>query len=224
MKKLTIEEASKHFSITKEAVHNRIRRGKLKATIENGEKFVVIDEITDNNELKQENNNSKQDYNKYVSKLEEENSELKTKMELLEKEIKNLRDDKEQLLIAQKEEIKRVYESKDEQLKSILNLLNTKFLTQSMTENKNNHHSQSKSEKKPQKSKNDEILEAELHDENQKGKIELSQMLLEKGLNETERKRIKARFNKRVGTREIIKKQGKIYISPNEDYSELLKP
>ena len=39
MKKLTIAEAASDIGISKEAIHNRIRRGSLNCVIENGIKF-----------------------------------------------------------------------------------------------------------------------------------------------------------------------------------------
>ena len=44
MQKLAINEAAEILGITKEAVYNRIRRGSLKTVIENGIKFVILDE------------------------------------------------------------------------------------------------------------------------------------------------------------------------------------
>jgi len=42
MKKLTIEAAAKHFDVSKEAIHNRIRRGSLEVIIEEGVKLVKV--------------------------------------------------------------------------------------------------------------------------------------------------------------------------------------
>ena len=44
MQKLAVNEAAEILGITKEAVYNRIRRGSLKTVIENGTKFVILDE------------------------------------------------------------------------------------------------------------------------------------------------------------------------------------
>ena len=40
MAKLTIQEASDHFKVSKEAIHNRIRRGSLPSMVEHGVKYV----------------------------------------------------------------------------------------------------------------------------------------------------------------------------------------
>ena len=44
MMKLTILDAAEKLGISKEAIHNRIRRGSLKSVVENGVKFVFISE------------------------------------------------------------------------------------------------------------------------------------------------------------------------------------
>ena len=42
MKKLTIADAADHFGVSKEAIHNRVRRGSLNCIVEEGVKYVVI--------------------------------------------------------------------------------------------------------------------------------------------------------------------------------------
>ena len=42
MKKLTIADAADHYGVSKEAIHNRVRRGSLNCIVEDGVKFVVI--------------------------------------------------------------------------------------------------------------------------------------------------------------------------------------
>ena len=44
MQKLAVNEAAEILGITKEAVYNRIRRGSINTVIENGTKFVILDE------------------------------------------------------------------------------------------------------------------------------------------------------------------------------------
>ena len=46
MSKMTVAEASEYFKISKEAIHNRIRRGTLDCVIEHGTKYVVIGGVT----------------------------------------------------------------------------------------------------------------------------------------------------------------------------------
>ena len=66
--KYTIEETAKKFKVSKEAIHNRIRRGSLDCVIEHGVKYVLLDEPT--TVVKPTND-------KYYAYIEEENSDLK---------------------------------------------------------------------------------------------------------------------------------------------------
>ncbi len=42
MKKMTISDAAEYFKVSKEAIHNRIRRGSLDCIVENGVKYVAV--------------------------------------------------------------------------------------------------------------------------------------------------------------------------------------
>ena len=43
MDKMSVAEAAEFFGVSKEAIHNRIRRGSLASDIVDGQKYVVID-------------------------------------------------------------------------------------------------------------------------------------------------------------------------------------
>lgn len=131
MMKLTILDAAEKLGISKEAIHNRIRRGSLKSVVENGVKFVFISE---------EKNASMQPLRTTVKKvsvhsderyynfLEEQNAKLQQKVESLQSETRALRDQKEQMLIEERKKIEQIYKDKDEQLKSIINAISSKFI------------------------------------------------------------------------------------------------
>ena len=123
MAKLTIQEAADHFKVSKEAIHNRIRRGSLATLTEQGVKYVMVDEPSAG--AKQ----AKGDERYYVF-LEEQNRVLQEKVERLEKDNSTLRDQKEQMLIEERIKIENIYKEKDEQLKNILQTISAKFLTQ----------------------------------------------------------------------------------------------
>lgn len=123
MAKLTMQEAADHFKVSKEAIHNRIRRGTLPAITEQGVKFVIIDEP-----VTQAKQNKSDD--RYYSFLEEQNRVLQEKVERLEKDNSTLRDQKEQMLVEERIKIENIYKEKDEQLKNILQTMSAKFLTQ----------------------------------------------------------------------------------------------
>jgi hypothetical protein len=65
---------------------------------------------------------------RYYKLLEQQNEKLQIKVEKLEDETKSLRDQKEQMLIEERAKIEQIYRDKDEQLKSILNAISSKFL------------------------------------------------------------------------------------------------
>jgi len=47
MKKMSVAEAAEFFSVSKEAIHNRIRRGSLKSLLgKDGVKLVLVDETS----------------------------------------------------------------------------------------------------------------------------------------------------------------------------------
>ncbi len=127
---MTVAEAAEHFGISKEAIHNRIRRGSLKSVVENGVKMVVID----NTEQKQApkrvtpTRKSSLSNDRYYKYLEEQNAKLESRIDTLEGETRTLRDQKERMLIEEREKIERIYKEKDEQLKNILSSISSQFM------------------------------------------------------------------------------------------------
>jgi len=119
MKKLSIDEAAKYFNISKEGIHNRIRRGTLNSVVESGVKYVLLSD-----------EKVSQNPDKFYNYLEQENGDLKRKLENLELEIKNLRDQKEQMLIDERIKIEQIYKERDRQLEVILSRFSSKTLPQ----------------------------------------------------------------------------------------------
>ena len=134
MSKINIAQAAEHFGISKEAIHNRIRRGSLDSVIENGVKYVLLDETQTSSKTTKTSSRSTVSRtktsadNKYYQLLEEQNIKLQDRVEKLEDETKTLRDQKEQMLIGEREKIEEIYKQKDEQLKYILNSIASKFM------------------------------------------------------------------------------------------------
>ncbi len=137
MKKMAIDEAAKFFGVSKEAIHNRIRRGSLEVVIENGKKFVLVDtkNKTKKTSLKTVSAIERQ-YNEF---LHQEIQELKEKVSKLEGETKTLREEKEKLLVEERKRIEQIYKEKDEQLKSILNSISSKFMLALQGKDKDEH-------------------------------------------------------------------------------------
>jgi len=208
MKKLTIADASTEIGISKEAIHNRIRRGSLECVIEDGVKFVILDENTKlvpkrvTTPKKVINTNDK-----YYALLEEQNLKLQEKVEQLELETRSLRDQKEQMLISEKEKIEDIYLKKDEQLKSILTAINSNAVLNA-----------------PQKEVHDiEILEVNDIDE-EEVPVSLKKYLKTKNISKKQQKKLIKKVNKiAIKDHRIISIGDKNYIKPLiYDYSDLL--
>lgn len=119
-KRLTVIETAQLLGVSKEAIYNRIRRGTLQTIIENGIKYVMLnDEVKKTAQNRKANNNIN---DAYIQLLKDEMRELKEKNRLLEADKDRLIREKEKLLIESKEKIEQIYKNRDEQLKAILSL------------------------------------------------------------------------------------------------------
>ncbi len=125
MKKLTVSEAANFFGITKEAIYNRVRRGKLRTVNENGLKYVVVEENI--NSMPKTRQSTKSSSEKYTRFLENEVEELKAKVKKLESENTKLIKEKLEILEQSKKELEEIFATRDEQLKQILHLMNEKY-------------------------------------------------------------------------------------------------
>lgn len=213
MAKLSVAQAAEKFKVSKEAIHNRIRRGSLDCVIEHGTKYVLIDEPS---EPKQENNT------KYYSYIEDENTTLKNKIRALEEQNLKLREQKEQMLIEEKKKIEQIYKERDEQLKQVLNTITSKFLPQM-----NQTHIDETVE---------DIVDVEDIEETSSFKkskysqvenepMRLKSFLKLKDYKPGKHQRIKNRFKRLIGIDErIVRQDGKIFIDPLKyDYRDLLE-
>ena len=139
-----------------------------------------------------------------------ENQQLKDKIVQLEAKIDRLIDDKEQMLRDEMSKIEQVYSAKDEQLKNILELINTKLIA----ERSQTIHEVETLESTPQKKqkKEDEIVELKEY---------LKTLDLEPYQKKVIKKRFLAVYN---GDIRIIKQNGKLYLNFSKyDYSDLLE-
>ncbi|QHG92006.1 DNA-binding protein [Sulfurimonas sp. CVO] len=131
MTKLTISDAANKLGISKEAIHNRIRRGSLQSVIEDGVKLVIMSSSeTLQISPRKKDNKKVPTYadERYYKLLEEQNAKLQQKVESLENETRTLRDQKEQMLIKEREKIEQIYKDKDEQLKNIINAISSNLM------------------------------------------------------------------------------------------------
>jgi len=218
MSKMSIAEASEFFNVSKEAIHNRIRRGSLACVVEDGVKFVVVDKDkpkTTRTPVKKKLPTSSDD--KYYALLEEQNAKLQAKVDKLEDETRSLRDQKEQMLIDERQKIEQIYQDKDEQLKNILNSFKAQFLVAPT----------------PLEALQEEIIEeeVEIFEEIEEAEllsqkevssreiISLKKYLKENGISEKKATKIKARFKKRAKKDERVIRIGKKFYLDLSKYS-----
>jgi len=215
MSKMTVAEASEYFKVSKEAIHNRIRRGTLDCVIEHGTKFVVV------GDAKTESSTASNGNDKYYSYIEQENAVLKAKISELEGETRSLREQREQMLIEEKVKIEQIYKERDAQLKSVLQVVASKFLThQNMDEVIEEVVTTEAETLTPDL---DDVID--VIDDNSDEVVSLKQFLKLKMYSKKKREKIKSRFEKRMFEDErIIVKKKKVYLKPNHfDYSDLIK-
>lgn len=207
MSKLSIADAAMKLGVSKEAIHNRIRRGSLESMVEDGIKYVLVAKnlqaTNKTNVRRTVNSNTDAKYYKF---LEEQNQKLQTKVEKLEGETKTLRDQKEQMLISEREKIEQIYKDKDEQLKNILNAISSKFLLNAPDE--------------------EELVETEIETLAEEGTpISLKSYLKDNNISKKKSIKIKERFKKiEKSDSRIIRVGKKYYINLIKyDYSDLLR-
>ncbi len=236
--RLTLDEYSKHFKMSKEMINSKLRARKLNYIIEDGVTYIIVTRSSlesDKREAihkeqkeqskatkKQETKEEKQMPQKpkttvamVLSLYQKENQHLKEKIAQLEAKIDKLIDDKEQMLRDEMNKIEQVYSQKDEQLKNILELMNTQLLTQrsqTIHDVETVSAEEVASTKKEKNKKEDEI-------------VELKEYLKSLDLESYQRKIIKKRFlavyDKDI---RIIKQNGKLYLNFSKyDYSDLLE-
>ena len=148
MKKLSINEAADILGISKEAIYNRIRRKPIKSVEENGVRFVILDEISTNKQTQTTTNTknfssnfaspkkeTKKDPHKsdFIEYLIKEIDELKDKIKELEQDKEKLFREKEKILVDTKDEIKAMYEERDEKLKYFLSFFEKPLLQKKET-------------------------------------------------------------------------------------------
>jgi len=208
VKNMTVGEAAEHFGISKEAIHNRIRRGSLKSVIQNGVKMVVLDE----SELKQTKKRTTQtrkplaNNDRYYKLLEEQNMKLQSRVDTLESETRSLRDQKEEMLIQEREKIEHIYKEKDEQLKNILSSISSKFMLNAPTEIETQIIEPDMTE-----------VELEPLVEEESEVISLNKYLKKNKFSAKKIKKIKARFKK------IAKEDERVVIVGSKYYLDILK-
>jgi len=226
--RFTIQEYAQAYSISPEMVHSRIRRNRLNYIIEDETTYIVVPKhqvpYRDEDASAEENTTQrpapviekKTTVATVIGLYQKENRYLKLKIEELEAKVDRLIDEKEQLLKEERARIEKVYTDKDTQLKTILELINTKLLQENTTATSIDSHviQDSTSSKASIEIEHDPLAP-----------IELKEYLRSLNLKSSTRKIIKRRFAEAFGADSRIQlKNGLFYLDFDRyDYSDLLK-
>ena len=222
--RFTVNEYSKHFKMSKEMVYAKLRQKQLNYIMEEGVTYIIVpqsaDEATTHERVstKQETPPSappvrpKTTVGTIIALYQRENQHLKHRIKELEAKIDKLIDDKEQMLIGERNRIEQIYSTKDEQLKTILNLVNTKLML-------SQDHTVHDVDVSEEEEEDDAIIEHQ-------GYVELKKYLKTLELNSRQRKIIKKRFATAYGNdSRVLQQNGAFYLDFDRfDYSDLLDP
>lgn len=207
MKKMTIAEAAEYFNVSKEAIHNRIRRGSLNCMVDNGVKYVAVETAKSDAAATMANDV------RYTRYIEQENERLREKVDTLEKETSRLRDQREQMLIDERIKVEQIYKERDAQLRNVLHVVATKFLSHASVD------------AVMEEAKSVDAINADIIENDAGEWISLKAFLKLKRYDDKEKKKIKNRF-KALGESDgrLKNSEGKMYLNPSQyDYSDLLR-
>lgn len=222
--RFSIDEYAKTFKMSKEMIHNKIRTKRLNYIIEGGITYIIVPRSSLNDEKHKElldepkkapslsvaaPHTQKTTVGMIIALYQKENQHLKTKIKELETKIDSLVNDKEQMLIAERQRLVDIYTAKDEQLKNILDVINTKLLLSN-----------------DQKVHDVDITAPLPHTPSSlaNGVVELKRYLKFIGIDSEGRKKVKRRFESSFGSDvRIIQKEGEFYVDLSKyDYTDLL--
>ena len=203
MNKMSVADAAAYYGVSREAIHNRIRRGSLSSVLENGVKLVLVDKKKTPTPRAQASKTISGSNDKYYKLLEEHNAKLQAKVEKLEDETRTLRDQKERMLIDERIKIEQIYRDKDEQLKNILTSFKSQFELSA-----------------PDNQKKEELFDAEIEVEKEAEKVNvvsLKKYLKERRFSLKKERKIIEKFKK------IAKKDDRIIVIGKKYYLDLDK-
>lgn len=229
--RLTIDEYSNKFKMSKEMINSKLKAKKLNYIIEDGATYIIVKEdsiqpdITPKDAEKELPQELPQEPIKTIAKpkmtvatvialYQRENQQLKAKITQLESKIDKLIDDKEQMLRDEMSKIEQLYSKKDEQLKNILELVNAKLMLESKSQAVHELETfpAQQAHVNHKKDKDSEL-------------VELRSYLKTLDLKSYQRKIIKKRFLAVYDSDvRIIQQNGKLYLDFSKyDYSDLLE-
>ena len=218
--RLSIEEYASRFDLSIATVHDKLRKKELDYSIDEGVVHILLSSTP---EPKEEQSPTAT----IITLYKQENMQLKEKIKSLEEKVDRLIDDKEQMLRDERSRIEQVYQNKDEQLKSVLELINTKLkLSQptAITDKEMAYQeSDHQKEKTVQNIDADPITEQSPLDLDQR--VSLRKYLKNIGLEPQHKRIVKRRFADAYGSDiRILQHKGEFYLDLSKfDYSDLLK-
>jgi len=125
---LTIDEYANRFKMSKEMIRAKLRAGRLAHTMVDGMAYITVNDQAVPREAPKPESASRTSAAAVIMMYQQENSQLKQKITELEMKIDRLIGDKEQMLRDERDRIESIYVSRDEQLKSFLELVNAKLV------------------------------------------------------------------------------------------------
>ncbi len=239
--RLTVDEYSKHFKMSKEMVHSKLKNKRLNYIIEEGVSYIIVPRSSLENDKRREIHEEKKAEQTQTQKTsaqakpkttagtiialyQRENQHLKIRIKELENKIDKLIDDKEQMLIGERNRIEQIYSNKDEQLKNILNLVNTKLM---LSQDNTVHDVDIDTEADADADANadTDIEHTDEESVSQNGYIELKKYLKSLDIDSYQRKVIKRRFSAAYGNdSRVLQQNGAFFLDFNRfDYSDLLQ-
>ena len=214
--RFTIEEYSNEYKMSKEMINSKIKAKKLNYIIEDGITYIVVPKSKidnkDSSSTRVDTKSNEKDTTKVRTKVgtilslyQKENQALKDKIERLEAKIDSLITDKENMLIAERDRIESIYKTKDEQVKSIIELFDAKMKADLLAHNV------------------EKVEDVDIIDDVQL--IELKEYLKKLNLKSSQKKLIKKRFLNSYGSDvRVIQQNGAFYLDFSKyDYSDLLE-
>jgi len=217
--RFTIDEYAKSFKMSKEMIHNKLRTKRLNYIVEGGITYIIVPRNSLDEEKRTETartndtaapapKNPKTTVGMILSLYQKENQHLKHKVKELEAKVDRLVNDKEQMLIAERQRLIDIYSTRDEQLKNILEVINTKLLLS----RDSNVHDVDVTAREPEPAP---IVN---------GLIELKRYLKFIGMNSEERKQVRRRFEAAYGSDvRVIQKEGEFFVDLSKyDYTDFL--
>jgi len=211
--RLTIDDYAKRFDLPVAAIHEKLRAKELDYSIENGVVYILLPQAIQQKQ--------KTSVGTIIALYQKENLQLKRRIEELESKIDRLIADKELMLREERDRIEHLYQSKDEQLRTVLELINTKLLL-------SQPYPVSAIDTTPPQNIDADLEEKDMTAEEESAdtnKISLRKYLKNIGLNSEEKRLIKRRFATAYGSDiRVFQHNGEFYLDLSKfDYSDLLK-